>query len=225
MKEIINQYQPLWFSIAKKYTKDSHASEELIQDALVKFLQAENTAVKNVKAYVAKTIYNLYINQIRKDKVRNSYIRHVSVSTSEAQEQGNKLEISNEVKIQLQKMYKLLTPGERAVFVLRKAFDLEFENICKILQLSNENCRQLMCRAKGKLSEEGKAYFRPSKNEDAFINAFFKASQQGNMNDLVEILKKDMGRKYLTVSRKSVKVNVAKVIGLSRQELKTSKRA
>ena len=45
------------------------------------------------------------------------------------------------------------------------------------------------------------------------------------MNDLLEILKKDMGRKYLTVSRKSVKVNMAKVIGLSRQELKTSKRA
>ena len=225
MKEIINQYQPLWFSIAKKYTKDNHASEELIQDALVKFLQAENTAVTNVKAYVAKTIYNLYINQIRKDKVRKTYTREVTNGSVEAQEQGSRMEINNDVKMQLQKMYKLLTPGERAVFVLRKAFDFEFDNICRILQISNENCRQLMCRAKAKVSEEGKAYFRPAKNEEAFITAFFKASQQGNMNDLLEILKKDMGRKYLTVSRKSVKVNMAKVIGLSRQELKTSKRA
>lgn len=225
MKELIDQYQPLWFSIARKYTKDIHASEELIQDALVKFLQAENASVKNVKAYVAKTIYHLYINQIRKDKVRNSYIRQTVDSSSEASEQVNKLEINNDVKLQLSKMYKMLTPGERAVFVLRKAFEMEFEKICQLLQISNENCRQLMCRAKGKLAGEGKPYFRPGKNEDVFITAFFKASQQGNMNELIDILKKDMGRKYLTVSRKSVKVSSAKVIGLASQEMKTRKRA
>jgi RNA polymerase sigma factor (sigma-70 family) len=216
MKELIDQYQPLWFSIARKYTKDIHASEELIQDALVKFLQAENASVKNVKAYVAKTIYHLYINQIRKDKVRNNYIRQTVESSSEAVDQANRLEIDNDVKIQLGKMYKMLTPGERAVFVLRKAFEM---------QISNENCRQLMCRAKGKLAGEGKPYFRPGKNEDAFIKAFFRASQQGNMNELIDILKKDMGRKYLSVSRKTIKVSAAKVIGLASQEMKTRKRA
>ena len=225
MKELIDQYQPLWFSIARKYTKDIHASEELIQDALVKFLQAENASVKNVKAYVAKTIYHLYINQIRKDKVRSNYIRQTVETTTEAHDQVSRMEVDSDVKIQLSKMYKMLTPGERAVFVLRKAFDLEFEKICQILQITNENCRQLMCRAKSKLSGEGKPYFRPAKNEEAFILAFFKASQQGNMIDLIDILKKDMGRKYLTVSRKDLKVNAAKVIGLSSGELKARKRA
>ncbi len=225
MKELIDQYQPLWFSIARKYTKDIHASEELIQDALVKFLQAENASVNNVKAYVAKTIYHLYINQIRKDKVRNNYISHTVKSTSEAHVQVNKIEIDSDVKMQLGKMYKMLTPGERAVFVLRKAFDLEFEKICQLLQISNENCRQLMCRAKQKLTVNGKPYFRPGKNENAFILAFFKASQQGNMNELIDILKKDMGRKYLTVSRKTGKTSVAKIIGIVSEDMNSRKRA
>lgn len=203
MKEIISQYQPLWFSIAKKYSGDVHTSEELVQDALVRYLQSENAEVKNIKAYVAKTIYHLYINQIRKEKIRNEYSKQQVRNASTLAEQDSRLENGNEVKHQLSKMYKMLTPGERAVFVLRKAFDYDFEQICELFRITNENCRQLMCRAKGKMQEPGKPYFRPGKNEAAFINAFFKASRNGHMEELITILRQDLGKKYLKVSRAS----------------------
>ncbi len=226
MKEIINQYQPLWFSIAKKYSGDIHHSEELVQDALVRYLQTENADVKNVKAYVAKTIYHLYINQIRKDKIRTAHAKSVLNTTEDLHDQERTFENQSEVKSQLSKMYRMLTPGERAVFVLRKAFDYDLETICDLFRISNENCRQLLCRAKMKMQESGKPYFRPGKNENGFIDSFFKASRDGNMNDLISLLQKDLGKKYLKPSReKSTKEKTGMVVQIGMARISTGIRA
>lgn len=224
MKEMISQYQPLWFSIAQKYTRNYHQSEELVQDALSRYLQGENGEVKNVKAYVAKTIYHLYINQIRKGKINQAYTREVVATSSEAMDSKDTVEINSEVKQQLLRMYSLLTPSERAVFILRKAFDTDFDSMDEYFGISNENARQLMCRAKNKLQNAGKAGKKESVNADAFVQAFFRASQHGQFEELIALLKKDIQKKYLRVS-KTGHSGAAKVIGMADRGVKTSKRA
>jgi RNA polymerase sigma-70 factor (ECF subfamily) len=41
-----------------------------------------------------------------------------------------------------------LTPVERAVFLLREVFDYDYAEIAKIVQRSEDNCRQLYVRAR-----------------------------------------------------------------------------
>lgn len=224
MKEMISQYQPLWFSIAQKYTKNYHQSEELVQDALSRYLQGDNGEVKNVKAYVAKTIYHLYINQIRKGKINQAYTKEVAATSSEAMESTSQVEVQSEVKQQLLRMHSLLTPSERAVFILRKAFDTDFDSMDEYFGISNENARQLMCRAKNKLQNTGKAGKKENGDAEAFVQAFFRASQHGRFEELVDLLKKDIQKKYLRVS-KAGQYSTAKVIGMENNGIKTSKRA
>ena len=45
-----------------------------------------------------------------------------------------------------------LSPTERAVFVLREAFDYPYRQIADVLELSEANARQLLVRARARLS-------------------------------------------------------------------------
>ncbi|MFC8943422.1 sigma factor-like helix-turn-helix DNA-binding protein [Streptomyces griseoincarnatus] len=56
-----------------------------------------------------------------------------------------------------------LTPGERAVFVLREAFGYSHREVAELVGLSESNCRQLHSRARKRLSA---ARLPPSANDD-----------------------------------------------------------
>jgi Sigma-70, region 4 len=50
-----------------------------------------------------------------------------------------------------------LTPVERAVFLLREVFDYDYGEIAKIVERSEDNCRQLYVRAPVTSTRDGRA--------------------------------------------------------------------
>jgi DNA-directed RNA polymerase specialized sigma24 family protein len=56
-----------------------------------------------------------------------------------------------------------LTPVERAVFLLREVFDYGYPEIAKIVQRSEDNCRQLFVRARRHI-DEGRPRFEASRD-------------------------------------------------------------
>ena len=50
-----------------------------------------------------------------------------------------------------------LNPVERAVFVLRESFDVGFDEIAAIVDRSEDNCRQILTRARRRVAETSRA--------------------------------------------------------------------
>lgn len=192
MKNSICVYKPLWLAIARKYTNNHHQSEELVQEAVARYLQNGNGNIENVKAYVAKTIHHLYINDIRKSKLQQAFNRHELKTGSEAEQASVRFENQSEVRQMLMRMYNTLTPGERAVFILKNAFEVEYEHMAVWLNLSNENCRQLLRRAKVKMLRPCVGRFKEDKESEVFVEAFFKASQRSSIGVFVELVRKEL---------------------------------
>jgi RNA polymerase sigma-70 factor (ECF subfamily) len=85
-----------------------------------------------------------------------------------------------------------LTPVERAVFLLREVFDYDYAEIAKIVQRSEDNCRQLYVRARRHI-DEGRPRFETSREQrDELARRFFAAAQLGDTNALVELLAADV---------------------------------
>jgi RNA polymerase sigma-70 factor (ECF subfamily) len=85
-----------------------------------------------------------------------------------------------------------LTPVERAVFLLREVFDYDYAEIAKIVQRSEDNCRQLYVRARRHI-DEGRPRFEASREQrDELARRFFAAAQLGDTNALVELLAADV---------------------------------
>lgn len=195
MKNIIDQYYPLWFSIASKYTGNYHESEELVEEALAAYIQLYNNNISNPKAYIARTIYHLYIDKIRRQKQNLNYRKYVLQNAGNSTGIDSDLERNAEVTQMLAKMYTLLSPAERAVFILKKAFEFDYEKLESIFNISYENCRQLMRRAKDKMQRKANHRYNDQGQAAKFVDAFFKASKYGQLETLLQLLKDEMQTK------------------------------
>jgi RNA polymerase sigma-70 factor, ECF subfamily len=85
-----------------------------------------------------------------------------------------------------------LTPVERAVFLLREVFDYGYEEIARIVDRTEDNCRQLYVRARRQV-DEGRPRFEASREQrDEFAERFFAAAERGDLGTLEEMLAADL---------------------------------
>jgi RNA polymerase sigma-70 factor (ECF subfamily) len=100
-------------------------------------------------------------------------------------ERGEALELA--VLVLLEK----LSPTERAAYVLREAFDYAYRQIAEILQLEEENIRQLVSRAKKHITTGRRARVNPAEQQRLMV-AFMDAAQKGNFSALESLFASDV---------------------------------
>ena len=84
-----------------------------------------------------------------------------------------------------------LTPAERAAYVLREAFDYEYEKIAEIVGTSEANARQLATRARKHVVDGRRA---PASRADhqKLLSAFVTAAQRGDVAALEQVFASDV---------------------------------
>lgn len=187
--EQFETYRPLLFATTYKMTKSVSDTEDILQDVLADFLNKDVKAITSVKSYLAKSVINRSLTSI--DKKKQTHYTGIDLPepfTEFKYEPVSQYDVSYGLLILLQK----LTPQERAVFILRESFDYDNAEIAEALELSPDNCRQLLHRAKEKI-ETGKVRFKTSAADNqAFSDAFMQASASGDIAKFIGLLKKDM---------------------------------
>ncbi|MBL7866082.1 MAG: RNA polymerase subunit sigma, partial [Cyclobacteriaceae bacterium] len=83
-----------------------------------------------------------------------------------------------------------LEPLERAVYLLKEVFDVDYEALQAILNKKKEHCRQLVCRAKKKLSAETSRVQFDLPEMSELMSSFRKSCEKGNASELIKELKK-----------------------------------
>ncbi len=87
-------------------------------------------------------------------------------------------------------LHSKLEPLERAVFLMKEVFDFDYEDLQHALDKKKDHCRQLLHRAKQKLSEETSKITLPDTSK--WVENFKKACHIDNASDLLNELKKDV---------------------------------
>ncbi|MEN3030105.1 RNA polymerase sigma factor SigJ [Chromobacterium amazonense] len=85
-----------------------------------------------------------------------------------------------------------LGPLERAAFLLREVFDVDYEEISQIVQRSPLACRQLVSRSKRRLQQEPSSLLSQPKNAETLSKAFIAALESGNTDELAKLLAEDV---------------------------------
>jgi RNA polymerase sigma-70 factor (ECF subfamily) len=84
-----------------------------------------------------------------------------------------------------------LNPVERAVFVLRESFDLGFDQIATIVDRSEDNCRQILTRARRRIADERPRFDADPHERRALASRFLAAARDGDLEGLVAVLAPD----------------------------------
>jgi len=147
----LKNYQNKLFPYAYNITGSSEDAKDAIQDVLIKHFSSKNKNIENETGYLIRAVVNQSINiKKRRDKINLDKIwLPEPISTEKADDNINREEIiSYSILVLLEK----LTPKERAVFILKKAFDYSHKDIAETVDLTTENSRKLLNRAKTKLA-------------------------------------------------------------------------
>jgi RNA polymerase sigma-70 factor (ECF subfamily) len=190
-------YRPLAFAIAYRMLGSVAEAEDIVQDAFLRMHQARQAGVvvESPKAYLAALATRIAIDHLRSARVRResyfgTWLPEPVLAEGEAA-MDQKLERAESVSMAFMLIMEALSPVERAVFLLREAFDYSYEEIAGIVQKSEDNCRQIFARAKRHI-DAGKRRFEPSPEKRAEIaDRFFAACQKGELSGLVELLAAD----------------------------------
>jgi RNA polymerase sigma-70 factor (ECF subfamily) len=184
------ELRPLMLSIAYRMVGSFSEAEDIVQEAFVRLHQAGEP--DSPKAWLTTVVTRLAIDHLRSARVRREQYAGTwlpePVLADPAPDAAMRAESLDMAVLVL---LESLTPVERAVFVLREAFDYGYDEIAEIVGKSEDNTRQLASRARRHV-DEGKPRFEPSREQrEEMVRRFVQALNEGETEPLVQLLAAD----------------------------------
>jgi RNA polymerase sigma factor (sigma-70 family) len=190
--QTITLYQPLLHTIAYNLVRCRQDAEDIVQETFMKWLSAEHEKIVNTKAYLIKAVTNNCLNHLNSLKrKKEEYLENVHEAFLKFKETNlSHLDIDINLSAALNVLTTKLEPLERAIFLAKEVFDIDYDTIQQAFDKKKDHCRQLFCRAKKKLNEETARIHIPTKSE--MLTTFRNACDMGNAAELLNTLKSDV---------------------------------
>lgn len=189
------ELRPLLFSIAYRMVSSVSEAEDIVQEAFLRIhrAEAEGTRVESPKAYLSAVTTRLAIDHLKSARVRREqYVGEWLPEPLLTDNTPAHAETADSLSMAFLVLLESLTPVERAVFLLREVFDYGYDEIARIVDRTEDNCRQLYVRARRHV-DEGRPRFEASqKHRDELVERFFAAAERGDLAALEEMLAADV---------------------------------
>lgn len=181
--------------MAYQLTGSVSDAEDAVQDVFLKLHDVELERLTEPRSYLCRMVTNRCRDLFRSARKRRE--RYVgewlpepiltsSDESFESVEQGELLSYAMLV------MLERLSATERAVFVLRKAYDFEYTEIAELINRSEANCRKLMSRARAKMGINPDEIIQPESVNEEWVTRFLTALDQDNVELVLSMLAEDV---------------------------------
>jgi RNA polymerase sigma-70 factor (ECF subfamily) len=191
-------HRPLMFSIAYRMMGSAMEAEDIVQEAYLRYQKVLPEAIDSHKAFLTTVVTRLCINALNSARSqRETYIgpwlpEPMLTSDSDSSAAAQQEKIYESVSVAFLILLESLTALERAVFLLREAFDYDYAEIAQMVGREEAACRQLFSRAKKHIAEH-RPRFKPSPDEHRqMLEQFSQAVAQGNLDGLLQMLAEDI---------------------------------
>ena len=146
--EFFEEKRQFLFGIAYRMLGSVTDAEDMVQETFLRWQKNESAEIKSAEAWLATVVTRLCINHLKSARVqREEYvgvwlpepvIAEYTANPRENVQQAESLSIAFLV------ILETLSPTERAVYLLKEVFGYEFDEVARIVQKSEPNCRQLL---------------------------------------------------------------------------------
>ncbi len=190
-------HRSVLFSIAYRMLGRASEAEDVVQDAYLRYASSVPSDVKSLRAWLATVVTRLCLDRLKSASTQREYyvgpwLPEPVVHVDREPSLTRAIERRESTTLAFLVLLESLTPQERAVFVLREAFDYDYDEIGDALDLSPANCRQLFHRAKERLREH-RPRFQPSPTRHRQLaDSFAQAMLTGDPTKLQSLLAEDV---------------------------------
>ncbi|MBC7937655.1 MAG: sigma-70 family RNA polymerase sigma factor [Rhizobacter sp.] len=187
----MNNYQRKLFPYAYNILGSIDDVMDAIQDVMVKYVSAPKQGVENETGYLIKAVINQSINIKKRNKkiAGDTMWLPEPIATEKADANINRREI---ISYSMLFLLEYLNPKERAVFILKEAFDYSHEEIAGTLSISIENSRKLLSRAKNELKTKDRKFSDFKKAISGSLQGYISILENGDVKSLEKMLSTDI---------------------------------
>lgn len=169
-------------------------AEDLVQDAWLRWVQADRGRVESPKDYLCATVTRLAIDHLRSARVRRE--TYVGAWLPEpivaplAEDPLDSIVLARSLSMAFLMMLERLAPMERAVLLLHDVFGFEYAEVARIVERNEPACRQIAKRARDRVADRPR--FDASQEEaEAVALAFSEAAATGDVDALLRLIAPD----------------------------------
>jgi RNA polymerase sigma-70 factor (ECF subfamily) len=151
---LYNQYYRAMFNVSYRIVGDSHLAEDVMQESFLKAFTKLDSFIGNVTfgSWLKKIVINTSINELKK---LNKYQFDSLDEKIEVVDFNEELENYSELKVEsVLKTIQSLKSNYKIILTLYFIEGYDLEEITGILNITNENCRTMMSRAKESLRKK-----------------------------------------------------------------------
>jgi RNA polymerase sigma factor (sigma-70 family) len=182
--------RPRLFGIAYRIVGNAPEAEDIVQDVWLRWQRTDRTAVIDPGAFLATTTTRLAINLVRCARRRHETYVASWLPEEKADDEVDpqtQAERNEAIDAAARMLLERLSPAERATYVLREGFEYPYRRIAETLRIGAPNARQLVKRARDRLSSDRSRPYSPTAHSQ-FVSALVSASRTGELSDLEQFL-------------------------------------
>lgn len=212
MDEAFAACRPRLLGIAYGLLGELTEAEDVVQDAWLRWHQADRDEVRNAEAFLVTVTTRLALDRLRSARARREvyvgpWLPEPLVTDPETPE--SKAIEAERLSLALLGALERLNPVERAVLVLRDVFDLEYAEIADVLEKTPSNVRQIAARARNHAGDATRRRKVSEEERQRLTVAFLGAAISGDMDGVRELLAADAimytdGGGVVTAARKPI---------------------
>src|SRR5580692_11342099 len=187
-------HRNLLFTVAYEMLGSAADAEDVLQETWLRWAGVDLAAVRDQRAYLVRITTRQALTRLRTlRRRRESYVGPwLPEPLLTAPDVAEDAELADSVSMAMLLVLETLTPIERAVFVLREVFDLEYAEITEAVGKSPAAVRQIAHRARAHVAaRRPRGAVSPAETRGA-LAAFQRAVETGDLQRLLDILAPDV---------------------------------
>ncbi|WP_092616152.1 RNA polymerase sigma-70 factor [Jiangella sp. DSM 45060] len=187
-------YRNLLFTVAYEMLGSAADAEDVLQEVWLRWAGVDLDGVRDQRAYLIRTttrqaLVRLRTVRRRRESYVGPWLPEPLLTTPDVAED---VELAESVSMAMLLVLETLTPTERAVFVLRDVFAVEYDEIARAVGKTPASVRQIAHRARGHVAARRPRGSAPAEQARAALDAFRRAVETGDLQGLVDVLAPDV---------------------------------
>jgi RNA polymerase sigma-70 factor (ECF subfamily) len=189
------ELRPRLFGLAYRMLGSRAEAEDVVQDAYVRWHQADRESIRNPEAWLVTTATRLAIDRLRalkteRDRYVGPWLPEPLMSAGPPPPDRH-AELASDLSVAFLVLLERLAPEERAAFLLYEVFDCGYPEIARLLDKTEAACRQLVHRARGRVRRDRKRFEAPESARVSLLTRFVAAMEARDEQALLSLFAPD----------------------------------
>lgn len=187
-------HRNLLFTVAYEMLGSAADAEDVLQETWLRWAGVDLATVRDQRAYLVRITTRQALTRLRTvARRRESYVGPwLPEPLLTAPDVADDVELAESISMAMLLVLETLTPTERAVFVLREVFALDYDEIAEAVDKKVAAVRQIAHRAREHVAaRRPRQAVSPAENRAA-LQAFQRAVDTGDVQILLNVLAPDV---------------------------------